>query len=131
MMKIQRIGDEALDARTKQLISLGVALFARNEENTYRYVQEAKGLGASDEQIMETVQAAAAAAKGQVLSYGAAWVQDALRGVRLKASPLPDEPSRAVFDPLGHLQYNAFQDTEFGQDDVGFGLSETNVSPSF
>jgi AhpD family alkylhydroperoxidase len=68
-----------LDARTKQLIALGVALFANNEVCTYYHVQEARTLGASDLQIMETVAVASAAASGHVLSQGVMRVQGALK----------------------------------------------------
>jgi|GEM_PF-4542730 len=127
----QRFEDGALDARTKQLIGLGAALFANNEAHTYFYAQEAKALGVSDEQLMETVQVAAAAASGQVLANGTSWVQNALRDADVGASPLPEEISHADSDPLRHLQYNAFQDTEFGQDDALPEFPEANISPSF
>jgi AhpD family alkylhydroperoxidase len=67
-----------LDARTKQLIALGVALFANNEVCTYYHIQEARALGASDLQIMETVAVASAAASGHVLTQGVMRVQGAL-----------------------------------------------------
>jgi AhpD family alkylhydroperoxidase len=68
-----------LDARTKHLIGLGVALFANNEVCTFYHVQEARALGASDQQIMETVAVASAAASGHVLSQGVMRVQGALK----------------------------------------------------
>ncbi len=126
----QRFEEESLDGKTKQLIGLGAALFAGNEANTYLYAQEAKALGASDEQIMETVRVAAAVASDQVLANGTAWIQSVLRGAATGESPLPEEISHAP-DTLGHLQYNAFQDTEFGQDEAIPALPEANVSPSF
>ncbi|BBI32633.1 carboxymuconolactone decarboxylase family protein [Cohnella abietis] len=67
-----------LDATTKQLIALGVALYANNEVCSFYHVQEARALGASDQQIMETVAVASAAASGHVLSQGVIRVQGAL-----------------------------------------------------
>ncbi|RKP54335.1 carboxymuconolactone decarboxylase family protein [Cohnella endophytica] len=68
----------ALDAMTKQLVALGVALFANNEVCTYYHVQAARDLGASDLQIMETAAVASAAASGHVMSQGVIRVQSAL-----------------------------------------------------
>jgi AhpD family alkylhydroperoxidase len=68
-----------LDARTKQLIGLGVALFANNEVCTFFHVQEARALGVSDLQIMETVAVVSAAASGHVISQGVMRVQGALK----------------------------------------------------
>jgi len=100
-----------LDAKTKQLIALGVALFANNEICTYYHVQAARAVGASDLQIMETAAVASAAASGHVLSQGVIRVQGALRG------DLGDDNhnSGSEQNPLQHLQHNAFQDTEFGE----------------
>jgi AhpD family alkylhydroperoxidase len=84
-----------LDARTKQLIALGVALFANNEVCTYYHVQEARALGASDQQIMEAVAVSSAAASGHALSQGVMRVQTALKG---------------------SLRGGQYQDTEFGED---------------
>lgn len=69
-----------LDARTKQLIALGVALFANNEICTYYHVQEARALGATDQQIMEAVAVASGASSGHALSQGVTRVQGALNG---------------------------------------------------
>jgi AhpD family alkylhydroperoxidase len=68
-----------LDARTKQLNGLGVALFANNEVCTFFHVQEARALGVSDLQIMETVAVVSAAASGHVISQGVMRVQGALK----------------------------------------------------
>ncbi|MFB9278223.1 carboxymuconolactone decarboxylase family protein [Cohnella cellulosilytica] len=126
----QRFEEGSLDAKTKQLIGLGAALLANNEAHTRMYAQEARALGASDEQIMETVQVAAAAASGQVLANGTAWLQSGWAGNVFGATPLPGEIGRDP-DPLRHLQLNAFQDTEFGQDEELPELPEGNLSPSF
>lgn len=67
-----------LDERTKQLIALGIALFANNEVCTYYHVQEAQAKGATDRQIMETAAVAGAALSGHVFSQGVTRVQGAL-----------------------------------------------------
>jgi AhpD family alkylhydroperoxidase len=68
----------ALDARTKQLIALGMGLFANNEVCTYYHVREALQKGATHEEIMETVAVAAAVGGGHALSQGVTRVQQAL-----------------------------------------------------
>jgi AhpD family alkylhydroperoxidase len=111
-----------LDAMTKQLVALGVALFANNEVCTYYHVQAARELGASDRQIMEATAAASAAASGHVLSQSVIRVQGALGGDRRQASE------------MGNLQFNSFHDTEFGQDEEAPGMSipgSDAVSPSY
>jgi AhpD family alkylhydroperoxidase len=97
-----------LDARTKQLIALGVALFANNEVCTYYHVQEARSLGASNQQIMETVAVASAASSGHVLSQGAIRVQGALmeghageKGLRSNASAIQDAEFADEIDAPG------------------------------
>lgn len=67
-----------LDARTKQLIALGMGLFANNEVCTYYHVREALQKGATHGQIMETVAVAAAVGGGHALSQGVTRVQQAL-----------------------------------------------------
>ena len=67
-----------LDARTKQLIALGIGLFANNEVCTFYHVREALQKGASHAQIMETVAVAAAVGGGHALSQGVTRVQKAL-----------------------------------------------------
>ncbi|TFE30802.1 carboxymuconolactone decarboxylase family protein [Cohnella luojiensis] len=114
--------DGELDAKTKQLVALGVALFANNEVCTYYHVQAARDLGASDLQIMETVAVASAVASGHVLSQGVIRVQGALQGEQNAASN-------------GNLQFNAFQDTEFAEEEPeapGMSIPGGNaVSPSY
>ncbi|RED56254.1 AhpD family alkylhydroperoxidase [Cohnella lupini] len=111
-----------LDAKTKQLVALGVALFANNEVCTYYHVQAARELGASDRQIMEATAVASAAASGHILSQSVIRVQGALGGERQQNSAMDS------------LQYNAFHDTEFGQDEDEPGMSVPGsdaVSPSY
>lgn len=67
-----------LDARTKQLIALGIGLFANNEVCTYYHVREALQKGATHAQVMETVAVAAAVGGGHALSQGVTRVQHAL-----------------------------------------------------
>ncbi len=111
-----------LDAKTKQLVALGVALFANNEVCTYYHVQAARDLGASDLQIMETVAVASAVASGHVLSQGVIRVQGALQG---------DQNAT----PIGNLRFNANQDTEFAEEEPeapGMSIPGGNaVSPSY
>jgi AhpD family alkylhydroperoxidase len=107
-----------LDARTKQLIALGVALFANNEICTFYHVQEAKSLGASDRQIMETAAVASAASSGHVISQGVTRVQGALRGMAGDRDPWQ----------------TIFEDTEFANENETPGMSipgSHEVSPSY
>lgn len=67
--------DGELDERTKQLIALGIGLFANNELCTFYHMEEARAKGASDAQIMETVAVASAASAGHALSQGLTRVQ--------------------------------------------------------
>ncbi|MDO7905979.1 carboxymuconolactone decarboxylase family protein [Paenibacillus sp. JX-17] len=67
-----------LDEKTKQLIALGIGLFANNEVCTFYHVQEARSKGASDQEIMETVAVAAAVGGGHALSQGVTRVQKVL-----------------------------------------------------
>ncbi len=111
-----------LDAMTKQLVALGVALFANNEICTYYHVQAARELGASDRQILEATAVASAAASGHVLSQGVIRVQGALgaEGQQVSMSE--------------NLQFNAFQDTEFSEELEAPGMSipgSDAVSPSY
>lgn len=68
----------SLDARTKQLIALGIGLFANNEVCTSYHIREAMHKGATPEQIMETMAVAAAIGGGHALSQGVTRVQKAL-----------------------------------------------------
>ncbi|UHA72657.1 carboxymuconolactone decarboxylase family protein [Paenibacillus sp. 481] len=68
----------ALDQKTKQLIALGIGLFANNEVCTLFHVREAKQKGASEAEIMEAVAVASAIGGGHVLSQGVTRVQRAL-----------------------------------------------------
>ncbi|XEC93018.1 carboxymuconolactone decarboxylase family protein [Paenibacillus tarimensis] len=70
--------DQALSAKHKQLIALGIALFANNEICTYYHVNEALSKGASPIEIMDAVAVAAAVGGGHALSQGVTRVQKAL-----------------------------------------------------
>lgn len=70
--------DSALSAKMKQLIALGIALFANNEVCTYYHVTEALSKGASRREIMDTVAVAAALGGGHAVSQGVTRVQQAL-----------------------------------------------------
>jgi AhpD family alkylhydroperoxidase len=99
-----------LDERTKQLIALGVALFANNEVCTFYHVQEARSKGASDRQILEAAAVVSAAASGHAMSQGVTRVQAALQSVPAaipvyQADGAPAGPADGLQDYL--------QDTEF------------------
>lgn len=68
-----------LDEMTKQLIALGIGLFANNELCTYYHMGEARSKGATDKQIMETVAVASAAGAGHALAQGLMRVQPNLQ----------------------------------------------------
>ncbi|HEY2494055.1 MAG TPA: carboxymuconolactone decarboxylase family protein [Paenibacillus sp.] len=68
----------ALDAKTKQLIALGIGLFTNNEVCTFYHVQEARSKGATDAEIMETVAVVGAAGAGHAFAQGVTRVQKAL-----------------------------------------------------
>ncbi|GAA0133876.1 carboxymuconolactone decarboxylase family protein [Paenibacillus sp. YSY-4.3] len=70
--------DGALDAKTKQLIAIGIALSMNQEICTLYHVNEARAKGASDEEILETVAVTSAALAGNALSQGVTRVQQAL-----------------------------------------------------
>lgn len=67
--------DGELDEKTKQLIALGIAMFANNELCTYYHMEEARSKGASDAQIMEAAAVASAASAGHAMSQGLMRVQ--------------------------------------------------------
>lgn len=67
-----------LDAKQKQLIALGISLFANNEVCTLYHVNEAWEQGADAAEIMETVAVAAAVGGGHVMAQGVTRVQEAL-----------------------------------------------------
>lgn len=69
----------ALDAKTKQLIALGIGMFANNEVCTFYHVNEARSKGASEQEIMETIAVAGAVGGGHAMSQGALRVQEAIK----------------------------------------------------
>ncbi|WP_159882243.1 carboxymuconolactone decarboxylase family protein [Paenibacillus puerhi] len=73
--------DGALDAKQKQLIALGISLFANNEVCTYYHVQEAYTQGATKQEILEASAVASAVGSGHILSQGATRVQQALESL--------------------------------------------------
>lgn len=74
----ESLSDGTLDAKTKQLIALGIALSTNNEICTFYHAEEAKSKGATDAEILETVAVASAALAGNALSQGVTRVQQAL-----------------------------------------------------
>ncbi|MEK3734329.1 MULTISPECIES: carboxymuconolactone decarboxylase family protein [Paenibacillus] len=64
-----------LDEKTKQLIALGISLFANNELCTLYHMQEARSKGASEQAIMEAVAVASAASAGHAMAQGLMRVQ--------------------------------------------------------
>ena len=119
-----------LNALTKQLIALGVSLYANNEISMQFHVQEALAQGASDRQIMEAVAVVAATAGGHALSQGVKQVCNAIHAAHNDASLVnaiePDRLSSGMQDYL--------QDTEFSADSEWEGmavLGGTAISPSY
>jgi AhpD family alkylhydroperoxidase len=123
-----------LDERTKQLIALGVSLYANNEICTFYHVQEARSKGASDRQIMEAAAVAAAAASGHALSQGVIRVQGALQIGLHDAPPLKmDAGSPRISDSSGMQDY-VLQDTEFAEEMWEPGMDipgRSAISPSY
>jgi len=70
--------DGALGVKEKQLIALGIALFANNEVCTMYHVQEALSSGANAQQVLEAAAVAAAVGGGHAMSQGVTRVQRAL-----------------------------------------------------
>ena len=68
----------ALEQKQKQLIALGISLFANNEVCTFYHVQEALSKGAAKQEIMEAAAVAAAMGGGYMMSQGVTRVQQAL-----------------------------------------------------
>ncbi len=73
------MGEGALDAKTKQLIALGISLASNNEVCTYYHLGEARSKGASEQDIMETVAVAGAVGAGHAFSQGLTRVQHSLK----------------------------------------------------
>src|SRR5689334_13025948 len=59
-----------LEEKQKQLIALGISLFANNEVCTFYHVQEALSKGSTPEEIMEATAVAAAMGGGHTMSQG-------------------------------------------------------------
>lgn len=68
----------ALGEKEKQLIALGISLFANNEVCTMYHVNEALSKGARPQEVLEAAAVAAAVGGGHVMSQGATRVQQAL-----------------------------------------------------
>ncbi|MFC5529187.1 carboxymuconolactone decarboxylase family protein [Cohnella yongneupensis] len=127
----QCLADGELDALTKQLIALGVSLYANNEISMQYHVQEALAQGASDRQIMEAVAVVAATAGGHALSQGVMQVGGALHAAGGNGTLFHGiEPDKLR---SSHLQ-DYLQDTEFASDEGWEGMAipgGTAVSPSY
>jgi len=122
-------GWSGLDAKTRQLIGLGVALYANNEACAYRYAQEAKAMGISDEQIMGTV-AVAASASERIMSQGAAKLEEALK---IQSAGSKNSSSAHTSIASNPLRYRQNGDAEFADDEAFglFGVMIGEVSPSY
>lgn len=68
----------ALSGKTKQLLALGISMFANNEVCTYYHAQEAVSEGATPEEIWEVVGVAAAVGGGHVMSQGVTRIRQLL-----------------------------------------------------
>lgn len=122
-----------LDAKTKQLIALGVSIFAGNEMSMNYHAQEAIAQGATEKMIIEAASVVAAAAGGHALSHGAVQVEEALELLGMRDAYVGAvEPDR-----LQSRMQDYLQDTEFAQElgDTGWeGMAipgSTEVSPSY
>lgn len=122
-----------LDAKTKQLIALGVSIFAGNEMSMSYHAQEAIAQGATEKMIIEAASVVAAAAGGHALSHGAVQVEAALYSLGGHDSFVGAvEP-----DLLRSRMQDYLQDTEFAheQGDTGWeGMAipgSSEVSPSY
>jgi AhpD family alkylhydroperoxidase len=74
-----------LSGKQKQLIALGISLFANNEVCTLYHTQEAMSEGASTQEIMEAVAIAAAVGSGHSMSQGVTRVQQIIdRGTKVQ-----------------------------------------------
>ncbi|MEC0369108.1 carboxymuconolactone decarboxylase family protein [Paenibacillus chibensis] len=74
----QCMAEGALDAKTKQLIALGISLASNNEVCTYYHLGEARSKGASEQEIMEAVAVSGAVGAGHAFSQGLTRVQHAI-----------------------------------------------------
>lgn len=72
----------ALGEKEKQLIALGISLFANNEVCTLYHVNEALHKGASTEEVLEAVAVAGAIGGGYAMSQGVTRVQQALESFK-------------------------------------------------
>lgn len=126
----QCLADGELDAFTKQLIALGVSLYANSDISTQYHVREAMAQGASDRQIMEAVAVVAAASGGHALSRGVMQVGDAIHAAQSESSVVNAiEPDR-----LRSRMQDYLQDTEFSADQGWEGMAipgGTAISPSY
>ncbi|MDF2960003.1 MAG: gamma-carboxymuconolactone decarboxylase [Paenibacillus sp.] len=71
-------GAGVLEEKQKQLIALGISIYANNEVCTYYHVQEALSKGATAEEILEATAVAAAVGSGHCLSQGVTRVQSSI-----------------------------------------------------
>lgn len=122
-----------LDAKTKQLIALGVSIFAGNEMSMHYHAQEAIAQGASERQIIEAASVVAAAAGGHALSHGAVQVEEAVYSIGGNGSLV----SAVEPDVLRSRMQDYLQDTEFAEEEGradwdGMKIPGGNsVSPSY
>lgn len=72
------VRDGALSARTKELMMVGIAVALRCEYCLWKHVPEAVRLGATREEVMETVSTAILMAGGPAVAYGSAFVLNIL-----------------------------------------------------
>lgn len=70
-----------LEEKQKQLIALGISLFANNEVCTFYHVQEALSKGSTPQEIMEATAVAAAMGGGHTMSQGVTRVRQAVEQI--------------------------------------------------
>ncbi|MFS0574118.1 carboxymuconolactone decarboxylase family protein [Sporosarcina sp. 179-K 3D1 HS] len=68
--------DGALSAKQKQLTALGISIYARDEYCIMFHTKEAVSLGASEEEIMETIAVSSALGGGSAFSQGVTLAMD-------------------------------------------------------
>ena len=80
-MKFMEIAETpgALDGKTKQLVALGIAIYARCEYCIVYHTNEALKAGATREELMETAFVAALMGGGPAMAYSSTLLQDSIR----------------------------------------------------
>jgi AhpD family alkylhydroperoxidase len=78
--------DGSVSAKNKQLVALGISLFANNEICTAYHTEEALHEGASQQEILEVAAVAAAVGGGHCMAQGVTRVQQILESSMVDAN---------------------------------------------